>query len=71
MENLPPEIQWNIMKYMRHPAADLITQAIVDHDKYLHKMAKMNHISYEVISEDPDFMFHQYLGYEFYSRKYE
>ena len=71
MENLPPEIQCNIMKYMRHPAADLITQAIDDHDKYLHKMAKMNHVSYELISGDPDFMFHQYLTYEFYFIKYE
>ncbi len=56
------------MKYMRHPAADLKTQAIEDHDKYLHKMSKINHESYEVISKDPDFMFHQYLRCDFLCR---
>ena len=71
METLPPEIQMMIYRFTKHPAAELITQAIVDHDKYLHKMAKMNHITYEVISKDHDFIFHQYLTYEFYSRKYE
>ena len=56
------------MKYMRHPAADLITQSFVEHDKYLHRMAKMNRMSYEVISKDPDFMFNQYLHYEYMCR---
>ena len=68
METLPLDLQWNIMKYMRHPAADLITQAIQDHNRYLNIMAKMNRMSYEVISKDPDFMFHQYLRYEFICR---
>ena len=63
MESLPLEIQWNMIKYMRHPAAELITPAIEDHEKYLHKMANMNHRSYEVTSEDPYFKFAQYLGY--------
>ena len=68
MATLPLELQWNIIKYMRHPAAELITQSIEDHNKYLHRMAKMNRMSYEVISKDPDFMFHQYLRYEFICR---
>ena len=71
METLPPEIQMMIYRFTKHPAAELITQAIEDHDKYLHRMAKMNHRSYEVISEDPDFKFAQYLSYEFDFRKYD
>ena len=68
METLPPELQMMIYRFTKHPAAELITQAIEDHDKYLHKMAKMNRMSYEVISKDPDFMFHPYLRYEFICR---
>jgi len=28
MENLPIELQWHIMKFMRHPVADLIVEAL-------------------------------------------
>ena len=65
MENLPIELQWNIMKFMRHPTADLISQAIEEHEQFLHIMAKHNHITYDVISVDPDFVFHQYLHHEY------
>ena len=30
MENLPSEIQWNIMKFMKHPVADMFTVASAD-----------------------------------------
>ena len=27
MENLPIEIQWNIIKFMRHPVAEILMQS--------------------------------------------
>ena len=68
MENLPIELLWNIMKFMRHPTADLISQAIEEHETYLHIMAKHNHTTYDVISVDPDYVFAQYLHHEYISK---
>ena len=68
METLPPEIQMIIYRFARHPAADPITQSIVEHDEHLHEMAKLNHKTYDVISKDPDYSFHQYLHYEYICR---
>ena len=30
MENLPIEIQWNIMKFMRHPIADVFQGVVME-----------------------------------------
>ena len=65
MENLPIELQWNIMKFVRHPTADLISQAIENHETYLHTMAKLNHVTYDVLSVDPDYVFAQNLHHEY------
>ena len=40
MENLPSEIQWNIIKYMRHPVADAFLNA--EQVKEAMELAKCN-----------------------------
>ncbi len=38
MENLPIELQWNIMKFMRHPIADVVQDVVMEayaHDMYM------------------------------------
>ncbi len=40
MENLPSEIQWNIMKFMRHPVADVFQDVVMEayeRDVYMEK----------------------------------
>ena len=37
MENLPSEIQWNVIKYMRHPVADIVI-ANKEYQAYLRKL---------------------------------
>ena len=68
MEHLPSEIYWHIVQFMRHPTADIISQAIENHETFLHTMAKHNHVTYDVISVDPDFMFAQHLHHEYVSQ---
>ena len=68
MENLPCELKWNIIKFMRHPAADLMSQAIEEHEHFLHILAKHNYVTYDVISVDPDYVFAQYLHHEYISK---
>ena len=31
---LPKDIEWNIIKFMSHPCADIIKQAVADADTY-------------------------------------
>ena len=35
MENLPVEIQWNIIKFMRHPVAEMFKAAKEEHKDYI------------------------------------
>ena len=35
MESLPSEIEWNIMKYIRHPTANMIIRANSEYQDYL------------------------------------
>ena len=35
MENLPIEIQWNIIKFMRHPVAEMFMFAKEEHKDYI------------------------------------
>ena len=41
MEKLPIEIQWNIIKFMRHPTADIIKQS--HHFKYVYYQSVSKH----------------------------
>ena len=38
IENLPSEIQWKIIKFMRHPCVDMISEAQSQYKAYLTKL---------------------------------
>ncbi len=38
MENLPSEIQWNIIKFMRHPMVEMLEFAKSEYQKHLRLM---------------------------------
>ena len=65
IRNLPIEIQWHIMKFTRHPLAEIVSKHIDEYDKYLHEMSKLNHCTYTSLKDDPDFSFGMYTHYEY------
>ena len=36
--NLPSEIQWNIIKFMRHPVVEMLAEAEAKYEKHLRQM---------------------------------
>ena len=38
MGNLPSEIQWNIIKFMRHPVVEMLEEAEAKYEKHLRQM---------------------------------
>ena len=40
MENLPSEIQWNIIKFMRHPTAEIVMQSPKYKNEYYRSVRK-------------------------------
>ena len=60
MENLPSEIQWNIIKYMRHPVAELFRCESVEYIILMRMRARRLHI----VGSDANTFYKGYMNWK-------
>ena len=67
IENLPSEIQWNIIKFMKHPCVDMISEAQSQYKAYLRLMEY--HLDGKYLRDFAELTFLKYLKNEQKSRQ--
>ena len=53
---LPAEVEWNIVKFMSHPVADLIHQRIKDHNVSIDRRVPFHVFHFHNTEQDYDYL---------------